>query len=92
MMGLFGDIMKGYENSYKTQPPKRMPVIIRIDGKAFHTYTRGMKRPFDEHLADAFWKTCEYLAENIMGCKLVYHQSDEISFLLTNYDKLTTQS
>lgn len=91
-MDKFGDRMKGYENAYRIQLPKRMPVIIRIDGKAFHTYTRGMKKPFDEDLTMAMWETCKYLAANIMGCKIAYHQSDEISLLLTNYDKLTTES
>lgn len=88
----FGDRMKNYEGTFRTYLPKRMPVIIRIDGCHFHTYTRGMKKPFDEDLTNAMWETCKYLAQNIMGCKLVYHQSDEISLVLTNYDKLTTES
>ena len=88
----FGNRMKGYENIFRQTLPQRLPVIIRIDGSHFHTFTRGMKKPFDEELIQVFWETCKYLAENIMGCKLVYHQSDEISILLTNYDKLTTQS
>ncbi|WP_068619401.1 tRNA(His) guanylyltransferase Thg1 family protein [Paenibacillus tuaregi] len=88
----FGNRMKGYENVFRQILPQRLPVILRIDGSHFHTYTRGMKKPFDESLTRAFWETCKYLAQNIMGCKLVYHQSDEISILLTNYDKLTTQS
>lgn len=91
-MDKFGDRMKGYENTYRIKLPKRMPVIIRIDGKAFHTYTKGMNKPFDEKLTNIMWETSKYLAENIMGCKLIYHQSDEISLLLTNYDKLTTES
>ncbi|AFQ96452.1 putative tRNA-His guanylyltransferase [Bacillus phage vB_BceM_Bc431v3] len=91
-MDKFGNRMKGYENAYRIKLPQRMPVIVRIDGKAFHTYTKGMKRPFDENLADAMWETCMYLAEEVMGCKLAYTQSDEISLLITNYDKLTTQS
>lgn len=91
-MDKFGDRMKGYENAYRIQLPKRMSVIVRIDGKAFHTYTRGMKKPFDEELTMAMWETCKYLTKNIMGCKIAYHQSDEISLLLTNYDKLTTES
>ncbi|MCM3109934.1 tRNA(His) guanylyltransferase Thg1 family protein [Lederbergia lenta] len=91
-MDKFGDRMKEYEYAYRTKLPKRMPVIIRIDGKAFHTYTRGMHKPFDAELTDAMWETCKYLTANVMGCKLAYHQSDEISLLLTNYDKLTTES
>jgi tRNA(His) guanylyltransferase len=87
-----GDRMKGYENSFRFTLPKRMPVLIRVDGKAFHTFTKGMERPFDEKLSRAMWETSKYLCENIGGCKLAYTQSDEISLLITNYDKLTTQS
>ncbi|MBJ8191303.1 tRNA(His) guanylyltransferase Thg1 family protein, partial [Bacillus cereus] len=82
----FGNRMKEYENAYRLSLPRRLPVIIRIDGAHFHTFTRGMTKPFDEKLIFALWETCKYLAYNIMGCKLVYHQSDEISLLLTNYD------
>ncbi|MDE1407038.1 hypothetical protein FDF40_03815 [Clostridium sporogenes] len=92
LMDKFGDRMKGYENTYRMKLPKRMPIIIRIDGKSFHTYTRGLEKPFDRYLTYAMWETCKYLAQNIMGCKLAYTQSDEISLLLTNYDKLTTES
>lgn len=91
-MDQFGDRMKGYENAFRVKLPKRLPVIIRIDGKAFHTYTRGMKKPFDEDLTNAMWETTKFLTSNVMGCKLAYHQSDEISLLLTNYDKLSTES
>ncbi|KQY87284.1 hypothetical protein ASD24_05325 [Paenibacillus sp. Root52] len=88
----FGNRMKGYENTFRQTLPQRLPIIIRIDGCHFHTFTRGLKKPFDEALTGALWETSKYLAQNIMGCKLVYHQSDEISLLLTNYDKLTTKS
>lgn len=91
-MGKFGDRMKEYENAYRIKLPKRMPVIIRIDGKAFHSYTKGMDKPFDTELTNAMWETSKYLTANIMGCKLAYTQSDEISLLLTNYDKLATES
>ncbi|WP_248925060.1 tRNA(His) guanylyltransferase Thg1 family protein [Paenibacillus hamazuiensis] len=88
----FGNRMKEYENAFRQYLPRRLPVILRIDGCHFHTYTRGMKKPFDEQLTYAMWETWKYLAQNIMGCKIIYQQSDEISILLTNYDKLTTQS
>lgn len=87
-----GDRMKKYENAYRNYLPERMPVIIRIDGAHFHTYTKGMGKPFDKDIANAFWEACKYLLSNISGAKLAYHQSDEISILVTNYDKLTTQS
>ena len=87
-----GDRMKDYENSFRFHLPKRMPVIIRIDGCHFHTFTRGMCKPYDERLNDTFVETCEELVSSIAGCKLAYHQSDEISLLLVNYTTLNTQA
>ena len=86
-----GDRMKlYYENIPKTKLMRRNPVIIRIDGKAFHTFTRGFQRPFDDILIEAMQKTMKYLCENIQGCKLGYCQSDEISLLLTDYENINT--
>ncbi len=86
-----GDRMKGYENVSRIYLTKRSPVIIRIDGKAFHTFTRGFRRPFDPVLADAMRDTAKFLCERISGCKLAYIQSDEISLLLEDYDTKKTQ-
>lgn len=90
------EIMKrmkeNYEGRSKTFLTRRTPVIIRIDGKAFHTYTRGLDKPFDENLIEDMQETCRYLCENIQGAKLGYVQSDEISILLTDYDKLNTSA
>ena len=86
-----GDRMKeNYENRSKTYLVRRMPVIIRLDGKAFHTFTKGFKRPYDEIFHNAMNETLKYLCENIQGCKIGYTQSDEITLLLTDYDTLTT--
>lgn len=86
-----GDRMKFYyENPPKTRLMRRNPVIIRIDGKAFHTFTRGFQRPFDNILIESMQKTMKYLCENIQGCKLGYCQSDEISLLLTDYENINT--
>ena len=88
-----GDRMKeNYENRSKTYLTRRTPVIIRIDGKAFHTFTRGMKKPYDEIFHNTMNATMKYLCENIQGCKLGYTQSDEITLLLTDYDTLTTSA
>ena len=87
-----GDRMKGYENVTRTKLVRRMPVIIRIDGKAFHTFTKGFDKPFDSLLMDAMNRTMKYLCENIQGCMLGYTQSDEISLLLVDYQTLTTDS
>lgn len=88
-----GDRMKeNYENRAKTYLVRRMPVIIRLDGKAFHTFTKGLKKPYDEIFHNTMNETMKYLCENIQGCKLGYTQSDEITLLLTDYDTLTTDA
>jgi tRNA(His) 5'-end guanylyltransferase len=81
---------ENYEIRSRSYLIRRTPVIIRLDGKAFHTYTRGLNRPFDDGLMEDMVSTTKYLCENIDGCKLGYTQSDEISLLLTDYDKLDT--
>ena len=69
-----------------------MPVAIRIDGKAFHTFTRGFQKPFDEVLVKSMQETMKYLCENIQGCVLGYTQSDEITLILIDYKKLTSSA
>ena len=86
-----GDRMKQYENISRNYLTKRLPVIIRLDGKAFHSFTKGMKRPFDNILIETMQETAKYLCENIQGCKIAYTQSDEITLLLTDYEKIDTQ-
>lgn len=81
-----------YETVTKYRLTRRMPVIIRIDGKAFHTFTRGFKRPFDHILMSSMQETMKYLCENIQGCVLGYHQSDEISLLLIDYQTLSSDA
>ncbi len=88
-----GDRMKNnYENITRYYLTRRMPVIIRIDGKAFHTFTRGFRKPFDDILVNTMQDTMKYLCENIQGCVLGYTQSDEISLVLTDYAELTTDA
>ena len=88
-----GDRMKeNYENRAKTYLTRRIPVVLRLDGKAFHTYTKGFERPYDEVFHKAMNETMKYLCENIQGCKFGYTQSDEITLILTDYDKLTTDA
>ena len=87
-----GDRMKTYENVNRNYLTRRTPVIIRIDGKAFHSFTKGMKKPFDEIMQNTMKQTMKYLCENIQGCKLGYTQSDEISLLLTDYETIDTQA
>ena len=86
-----GDRMKGYENAYRISLPRRMPIIVRIDGRAFHTFTKGFQKPYDSVLSQAMWETAQELCRQISGAKLAYVQSDEISVLITNDDTLDTQ-
>lgn len=81
-----------YEQISKTKLMRRCPVLIRIDGKAFHTFTRGFKRPFDDILIKTMQETTKYLCENIQGCVLGYTQSDEITLVLVDYKKLTSSA
>lgn len=86
------DRMKEYENITQTKLIKKQPVIIRLDGKAFHTFTKNLTKPFDIDLSKAFEYTCIKLKEKIDNVKFIYSQSDEISLLLTDLDKLTTDA
>ena len=81
-----------YEGIPKTRLMRRCPVAIRIDGKAFHTFTRGFNNPFDEVLIEAMQETMRYLCENIQGCVLGYTQSDEITLILVDYKKLNSSA
>lgn len=88
-----GNRMKEYyENIPKTKLMRRCPVILRIDGKAFHTFTRGFQKPFDEVLIKTMQETMKYLCENIQGCVLGYTQSDEITLILVDYKKFASQA
>ena len=88
-----GDRMKDYyESRSKTRLTRRMPVIIRSDGKAFHTFTKGVKKPFDKIMVKAMQETMNYLCENIQGCVLGYTQSDEITLVLIDYQNLNSDA
>lgn len=82
--------MKGYEKRNRYYLQRRMPVILTLDMRAGHSFTRGFKRPFDEVFIKSMQNTAKYLCENIQNCKLSYQQSDEITLLLVDYDKLNT--
>ena len=83
-------IKNNYEKISQTKLMRRCPVILRLDGKAFHSFTRGFKRPFDNILVESMQETMKYLCENIQGCVLGYTQSDEITLVLVDYQKLNS--
>ena len=94
-----GDRMKGYEGNTKRFLLGRTPVIIRVDGKAFHTFTRrihedndpsstyGPSEKFHEAMVMAMIAGCE----QFQNCVLAYTQSDEISFLLKDWTNIESQ-
>lgn len=79
-----------YESIPKTKLMRRTPVAIRLDAKAFHTFTRGFQKPFDKVLIKSMQETMKYLCENIQNCVLGYSQSDEITLILVDYKNLNT--
>lgn len=81
-----------YESVPKTKLMRRTPVAIRIDGKAFHTFTRGFSKPFDDILINTMQDTMKYLCKNIQGCVLGYTQSDEITLILVDYKRLNSSA
>jgi tRNA(His) 5'-end guanylyltransferase len=87
-----GDRMKIYENVTRSYLTRRVPVIIRLDGKAFHSFTRGLKKPFDDVLVKSMQDTMKHLCENIQGCVLGYTQSDEITLVLIDYRDRNTSA
>lgn len=87
-----GDRMKKYEDVNRIKLMRRNPVIIRLDGKAFHTWTKGLDRPHDDTFIAIMANTMKFLCENIQGAVFAYCQSDEISILLRDYDALNTEA
>ena len=81
-----------YESRTQTKLPRRAYTIMRLDGKAFHTYTKGLPRPFDLALTEDMDAAAQFLCENIQGAKFAYVQSDEISILITDFAQIATTS
>lgn len=87
-----GDRMKtNYERVTQHHLIRRMPVIVRVDGRAFHTFTKNCKRPYDSDLMKCMNALAEFLVQGVQNAKLAYCQSDEVSLLLTDYDEIATE-
>ena len=85
-----GKRMRDYEMRDRYFLQKRIPVAIRVDMRAGHTFTKGFKRPFDDILMKSMQETAKYMCENMGNAKFAYVQSDEITIILTDYDTLET--
>jgi tRNA(His) guanylyltransferase len=92
MFDKLGDRIKRYEQVTRSVLMRRGYTVLRCDGKAFHTYARGLEKPFDDSLIEDMDATAKYLCENIQGAKFAYVQSDEISVLLTDFEEFETQA
>jgi tRNA(His) guanylyltransferase len=94
-----GTRMKQYENTVSLELHRRLPVIIRIDGKAFHTFSKiitsidpaCVNSPFSHVMHNLMVHTTKALVENVQNCVLGYTQSDEISLVLRDWDTYQTQ-
>jgi len=86
-----GDRQKGYEEVCERYLIRRMPVIMRLDGRSFTKWTKGLKRPFDDDLRQCMEYATFKLCEEVSNCRYGYTQSDEISLLLIDYQDHNTQ-
>ncbi len=81
-----GDKIKNqFEDALRIQMPRRTHLVIRIDGRRFHTFTKSLERPYDYRLSGALDTAAMGLASEMSGCRLGFGQSDEYSFLLTDF-------
>jgi tRNA(His) 5'-end guanylyltransferase len=88
-----GDRFKSfYEGPSKNYLIRRIPVICRLDGNAFHTFTKNFKKPFDLKFINSMYDAALQTSHKMQGFKIAYIQSDEASFLLTDYDTLQTDA
>jgi tRNA(His) guanylyltransferase len=83
---------ENFEDRTRYKLPRRCYSIIRIDGKSFKSYTKGLIKPFDDALIEDMDATAAYLCKNIMGAKCAYVQSDEISIILTDFETQATEA
>ena len=88
---MMGDRFKRAEKVFESHLIRRMPVIIRVDGNCFHTFTkRFFGKKYSGDFVNLMKDTAMRVCQKIQGCKLAYLQGDEVSFLLTDYETLET--
>ena len=87
-----GKRMKQYEAVSQHYLMRRTPVIIRVDMKAGHTFTKHLNKPWDDIFQKSMHEAMKFMCENIQNCVFGYAQSDEITLVLTDYETLTTDA
>lgn len=83
---------ENYENRTRYFLPRRTFTIIRIDGKAFHAFTKNFEKPSDSRIHKAFMTSIERFFKEAQGCVFAYQQSDEVSFLLQDFKREETEA
>lgn len=84
-----GDRFKAYEDCSDYTLPRRMPMVIRVDGRGFHGL--GLKKPFDHAFFGIMSDVAQSLCKEIQGAVLAYQQSDEVSVVVRDDMTLETQ-
>ena len=79
-------IKRDYEDALRLFLPRRTYTIVRIDGRGFHQFTKELERPYSRRLADGLDQAALYVCKEMIGCRFAYGQSDEYSFLLTDFN------
>ena len=90
-MQSLGDRIKRYEAVSRHTLTPNTPLFIRVDGRAFHTLTKSCDKPFDFNLVDAMTHAAKETAKEMQGFKLGYVQSDEATFMLSDFDRITSE-
>lgn len=83
---------KQYQKEYDYRLPKKSYTILQLDGRAFHTFTKGMEEPFDDRLIESMNAVAIAVLTEVSNAKFAYVQSDEINILVTDFDTETTQA
>ncbi|GAA3205949.1 tRNA(His) guanylyltransferase Thg1 family protein [Actinocorallia longicatena] len=86
-----GDRMKGYEAVTRVTLPRRTYTVIRVDGRAFHSFLRRADRPYDERVMASMDAVGRALCSEISGAVFAFSQSDECSVLITDFGAPGTQ-
>lgn len=86
-----GERIKKYEHCSASTLLPRGYIVIRVDGRAFHTFTKDLEKPFDINLVEAMVQTGERCSKEMQGFKLGYQQSDEFTFILSDLDSYETE-
>jgi tRNA(His) guanylyltransferase len=83
---------ENYELRFRHFLPRRTYVLVRVDGRSFHSYTRGLEKPYDRELMECMDAAAIELCKGVAGAKFAFVQSDEISLLMTDFEDISSQA